>query len=193
MAATHPLDTICKLLDLSPRRVQQLSKEGIIPKAERGRYELVPAVRGYIHYLKERSVTGDVKEGDNIVSFDEARRRKLTAEAELAELDLSKEQGSVVSIEQTEKMWTGVLAAVRAKFLSLPTNLSSIVATEADQKICKDILSKGVEAALTELSQIEIRPETEDSSSGDKIAKEDGTTTEGDRKPVGRRKKKAKS
>ena len=100
--ATHPLDTICKLLDLSPRRVQQLSKEGVIPKAERGRYELVPAVRGYISYLKERTVTGDVKEGDNVISFDEARRRKIAAEAALAELELEKERGNVVSIEQTQ-------------------------------------------------------------------------------------------
>ena len=127
--ATHPLDTICELLDLSPRRMQQLSKEGVIPKAERGRYELVPAVRGYISYLKERTVTGDVKEGDNVISFDEARRRKIAAEAALAELELEKERGYVVSIEQTEKLWTSVLSAARAKFLSLKTNLASIVAT----------------------------------------------------------------
>ena len=130
--ATHPLDTICKLLDLSPRRMQLLSKEGVIPKAERGRYELVPAVRGYISYLKERTVTGDVKEGDNVISFDEARRRKIAAEAALAELELEKERGYLVSIEQTEKLRTSVLSAARAKFLSLPTNLASIVVTETD-------------------------------------------------------------
>ena len=36
--ATHPIGTISKLLDLSERRVQQLSREGVIPKAERGHY-----------------------------------------------------------------------------------------------------------------------------------------------------------
>ena len=38
-AATQPIAVIAKLLDLTERRVQQLSREGVIPKAERGRYE----------------------------------------------------------------------------------------------------------------------------------------------------------
>ena len=49
-----------------------------------------------------------------MVSLDEARRRKLIAEAELAELELQKERGEVVSIEETAKSWTKVLGAVRA-------------------------------------------------------------------------------
>lgn len=42
-APTYPVATIAKLLLLSDRRVQQLTKEGVIPKEERGRYELAPA------------------------------------------------------------------------------------------------------------------------------------------------------
>ena len=53
--ATHLLGTIAKLLDLSERRVQQLSREGVIP-AERGRGGTRAAVRGYIHYLRDRSL-----------------------------------------------------------------------------------------------------------------------------------------
>ncbi len=39
--ATYPVETIAELPDLTPRRVYQLTTEGIIPKASRGRYELV--------------------------------------------------------------------------------------------------------------------------------------------------------
>ncbi len=35
-SAAQPIGVIAKLLDLSERRVQQLSREGVIPKAERG-------------------------------------------------------------------------------------------------------------------------------------------------------------
>ncbi len=62
--ATYPVETIAELLNLTPRRVYQLTKEGIIPKASRGRYELVPAVRGYIKYLRDRAINADVKDGD---------------------------------------------------------------------------------------------------------------------------------
>ena len=44
--ATQPIGVIAKLLDLSERRVQQLSREGVIPKAERGQYDLIGSVRG---------------------------------------------------------------------------------------------------------------------------------------------------
>ena len=82
-----------------------------MPKnSERGRYELIPTVKGYIHWLRDRSLYGEAKaKSGNVVSLDEARRRKLIAEAELAELELQKERGEVVSIEETEKSWTEVI------------------------------------------------------------------------------------
>jgi phage terminase Nu1 subunit (DNA packaging protein) len=81
---TFPLDTICKLLDLTPQRVSQLVNMGVIPRKERGRYELVPVVRGYVHYLRERAVKGDVSSGDDY----SAHRARLTkAKADMAEMD----------------------------------------------------------------------------------------------------------
>ena len=101
--ATYPLGTISKLLDLSERRVQQLSREGVIPKAERGRYGLVGAVRGYVHYLRDRSIDSDV------VSIDVARQRKTAAEAELAEIELAKARADVVSIDDVALQWDAVV------------------------------------------------------------------------------------
>ena len=57
---TVPLETICKLLDLTPARISQLTSQGVIPRQERGRYEVVPVVRAYIKFLRERAVRGDV-------------------------------------------------------------------------------------------------------------------------------------
>ena len=47
---------MAKLLLLTPRRLQQLVTEGVVPKVERGRYELAPVIQAYIHYLRERMV-----------------------------------------------------------------------------------------------------------------------------------------
>ena len=107
MKTTYPIKTICQILDLTERRVRQLVTDGILPKnSEPGRYELIPTVKGYIHWLRDRSFYGEAKaKSGNVVSLDEARRRKLIAEAELADLELQKERGEVVSIEETEKSW----------------------------------------------------------------------------------------
>ncbi|MDR0703186.1 MAG: hypothetical protein LBF61_12465 [Azoarcus sp.] len=42
--STASVETIAKLLDMTPRRVQQLATEGVVPKPEKkGQYEIVPA------------------------------------------------------------------------------------------------------------------------------------------------------
>jgi len=64
MAATVSLDTICRLLDLTPQRINQLAKEGVIPKLERGKYELVPVVRAYIQFLRMGNLKRDLPEDD---------------------------------------------------------------------------------------------------------------------------------
>ena len=49
-----------------------------------------------------------------------------------------------------------MLSNVRAKLLALPTTMAAVTAVEADQKIVKELLSKAVEQALTELSAIDV-------------------------------------
>ena len=145
--ATHSLDTISKLLDLTPRRVQQLSKEGVIPKAERGRYELVPAVRGYISYLKERSIN------PGVISFDEVRARKTAAEAEMAELELLEKKEQLVPMTDIVDTWLDMVSACRSKMLSMPAKLAPVVAVEENPAICKRLIEEQIVEALDEIAR----------------------------------------
>lgn len=52
---TYPVGVIAKLLMLTERRVQQLVDAGFIPKAARGKYDLVGSVQGYVRFLKEQN------------------------------------------------------------------------------------------------------------------------------------------
>jgi phage terminase Nu1 subunit (DNA packaging protein) len=82
---TYPVGTIAKLLMLTDRRVQQLSKEGVIPKADRGRYELAPAVQGYIRYLQSLDVgPGEGEEG--AINYQSEKARRMRADADLKEM-----------------------------------------------------------------------------------------------------------
>ena len=91
-AMVVPAKTIAKLFDVTERRVQQLAKKGIITKNERGRYDLKAAVQGYIKFLRKSSLEGP----EGTISLDEARRRKLTAEATLSELELAQKRETLV-------------------------------------------------------------------------------------------------
>ena len=65
-----------------------------------------------------------------------------------------------------------MLSAVRAKMLALPTTMAAVASVETDQKIVKELLSKAVEQALTELSAIDVGPSREVSASSDQNSSE---------------------
>jgi phage terminase Nu1 subunit (DNA packaging protein) len=88
--ASQPIAVISKLLDLSERRVQQLSREGVIPKAMRGQYDLIGSVRGYVRYLREQAKSAQAGAPD----YAAERARFIRARADLAEIDVEAWAGS---------------------------------------------------------------------------------------------------
>lgn len=93
--------------------------------------------------------TGGVKLGSD---FDEARTRKINAEAEIAELNLAQIHGTLVVADDVIKAWDDVLGAMKTKILSLPSKGAPVLSTETDTTICKNILEDLVTEVLEELS-----------------------------------------
>ena len=52
---TVPLNTMAKLLDITPRRVNISQNKRVLPKLKKGRYAVVPVVRAYINYLPQQN------------------------------------------------------------------------------------------------------------------------------------------
>jgi phage terminase Nu1 subunit (DNA packaging protein) len=81
VALMVPVSTIAHALDVTPRRVQQLAAEGVIPKAERGRYPLIPVVRAY---LAHQRAAPEVGPGELDPAQERARKdRALAISAEI--------------------------------------------------------------------------------------------------------------
>jgi phage terminase Nu1 subunit (DNA packaging protein) len=80
---SQPIGVIARLLDLSERRIQQLSRDGVIPKTERGQYDLVAAVRGFVAYLRDLAV----KAQGGAPDFGVERARLIKAKADIAEME----------------------------------------------------------------------------------------------------------
>lgn len=146
---TYPAKTIAKLLMLTERRVQQLAKDGVIPKAERGRYELAPAVQAYIRFLQER-VAGNA--GQASVDYHTEKARKIKAEADIAEIEAAKLRGEVVEADEVKRAWLVILGEVRAQLIGpVPTRIGArlIGVTEEAQikSVVKDEISLAMAAA----------------------------------------------
>lgn len=99
--------------------------------------------------MEKKNSTGGILIGS---SYDEARTRKVNAEAEIAELELAKIRGTLCMTNDVVAAWESVLHACKAKFLALPTKVAPILATETDVVVAKDYLESAIREALTELS-----------------------------------------
>lgn len=149
--ATHPVGTIAKLLMLSERRVQQLTADGVIPRAERGRYEIAPAVQGYIKYLQDRAITGN---GD--IDYATEKSRLTKAQADLAEIEVARSRGDVVGAEQLTRNLTNLFTEIRTNMRNIPGRVSSSLLGLTDERKMKTVLLAEIDQALTSLSEMDM-------------------------------------
>lgn len=169
VAPTYPVATIAKLLLLSDRRVQQLTKEGVIPKAERGRYELAPAVQGYVRFLQERSLRSD----SSPIDYHMEKARLTKAQADSAEIEAAKARQDVASVKQIEKNLAGLFAEVRTNIRNIPDRVVSSLIGMTDEREFKNILAREIDLALDALAEsdvlIEASEEAEESTADGEI------------------------
>lgn len=150
--ATYPISVIARLLDLTERRVQQLTREGVIPKTERGRYELVPAVRGYIRYLRDRSVGRD---GATIPDIASERARLTREQADRAAMENAKARSELISAPTVQKALERTFMAFKARIEAIPRKavprLKGVTGDAAREKVLRDLNRE----ALSELSNFD--------------------------------------
>lgn len=159
---TYPGGTIAKLLMLTERRVQQLAKEGIIPKAERGRYELGPAVQGYIRFLQDRNVMAGTANGAPI-DYAAEKSKKIKAERQKIELELKKSTGELVPLDQLERALAETFAEVKANIRNVPSRVATALIGEASETRIKSVILDEIDQALESLGEFDLQePEVGD-------------------------------
>jgi phage terminase Nu1 subunit (DNA packaging protein) len=162
-SASQPIAVIAKLLDLSERRVQQLSREGVIPKATRGQYDLIGSVRGYVRYLRDQATKAQAGAPD----YAAERARFIRARADLAEMEAETRRGAVIAAEDAEAGWIAVLALLRTRLLALPDRLAPRVHAAASPGAVRDMLREALREALEELAETDVRPERDEDPAAD--------------------------
>ena len=149
---SQPTAVIARLLDLTERRVQQLSREGVIPKGEHGRYDLIGAVRGYVRYLRDLALRADA----GVADYGIERARLIKARADLAEMEAAQKRGELIPAHEVRHAWGEIVAHLRARLLVLPDKIAPIVHEASTIPQARDIVRKAVHEALADLATTEI-------------------------------------
>lgn len=152
---SQPIGVIAKLLDLSERRVQQLSREGVIPKATRGQYDLIGSVRGYVRYLRDQAAQAQAGAPD----YASERARFIRARADLAEMEAEQRRGALIAAEEIEAAWIKVLALLRTRLLALPDRLAPRAHEQTTVADTRDLIRATIREVLDDLAETHVAPE----------------------------------
>ena len=109
--------TLCELSGLTDRRHRQLAAEGFFPPPVRGQYQLRLAITGLFRYYRELHQ----KRGATLAK---KRERKVDNENRLMEIEIGKEEKTVVDVQDFLRRWEALY--VEMKQIVLGSNLADI-------------------------------------------------------------------
>ena len=87
-----------------------------------------------------------------VISWDEARARKVAAEAEMAEIELAKERGLLLPVEMVAEINENIFGVFRARMNALPAKAAPDVFSADSLSEAKTLLKGHINAALDELA-----------------------------------------
>jgi phage terminase Nu1 subunit (DNA packaging protein) len=150
--ATATVATLAKLFNLTERRVRGLGLDGIIPRPQDGKYDLVGSVQGYVKYLQGRAEGRGIEDQD----VHAERARLVRAQAYKTEMEIASLERSLLSVDEVVDAWEQLVGAFRAKCLALPSKLAARLAVIHETRKIQAALTAAVREALQELSQFDL-------------------------------------
>lgn len=120
------IQRIADSFGVTPRRVQQLAKEGM-PKSARGDYDEVACLRWYVKHLQDKMASGATRPDGEM----SGRERFDTAKAEMAELDLAAKRAQVLTVADYELAMTALINPARHELLAIEARLRPSIGAEA--------------------------------------------------------------
>lgn len=110
------------------------------------------SVEGRVSLYRLTEVIEKLQGPGTPTNFDDAKTRKMSADAELAEAELARVRKTQVPVEDVARAFGDEITACRAKMLSIPTKVGPRVAIETDENVCRDLIEREIIEALNELS-----------------------------------------
>jgi len=133
-----------RVLGISRATIANLATDGVLPRADRGLFNLSACVQAYIRHKLVLAGAADVATKSLVA--ERSRLAKLRADA--AERDARVEAGELVDVEDIEAAWLGVVSVARSRVLLIPTKVAPRIITLKTAAEAKALLQKEINVAL---------------------------------------------
>lgn len=147
---------LAEYLGLSTRRIRQLSKEGVVIKSQKARYDLKKSVLGYINSIRQQE-----KQMDSNIE-----KLKLTKEATSLQHEQLKKRKTELQVQEMEKklhrsedveyFWNAMVLAAKSRLTAIPVKCAPLLVGIEDRKEIQSILKREVAEALNEVADYDV-------------------------------------
>lgn len=141
--------SLAAAIGITPARVNQLVKEGVVIRNEEdkgGGVYLYESVKNY--WLTQKQTTGE----DEEINLDQERAKHERTKREIAELKLAMMESRAYDARTVELVMTEMLSNLRTQLLGLPSKMAPILAGNQKEQIY-ELMTKEIEEKLSELSE----------------------------------------
>jgi len=125
----YPASTLAKLFNLSERRIRQLAQQGIIPKKEKDKYDVVASVQGYLKYLQEQAAG----QGLTTEAIHIQRLRRIKAQADEKELSVGEQSGQLINVHTAVERGGRSVMATKTGLLAMADRITQMLGLSLTQ------------------------------------------------------------
>lgn len=153
---------LAAILGRTTRQIRYLDAAGIPHRRVNGREKRYPLPDAVDWYYRRQ-----YEQREEPTSLDDARRRKLVAEAEIAEYDLAEKRGDMFTGDYLDRQLRGMLHVVSAAARRLPNRWAEDVVGLDTVEAAESKLEAMADSFLEELAELDLGPLDDDEGEAD--------------------------
>ena len=137
-----------RVLGISRASIANLATDGILPRADRGLFNLPACVQAYLRHKLVKAKASDV----TVHSLVAERSRLTKIKADVAEVEARKLAGELVPAADIEAAWLAVAGTVRTRLLLIPAKTAPRIVALKTPAEAQALLRKEINAALAAIA-----------------------------------------
>jgi phage terminase Nu1 subunit (DNA packaging protein) len=151
-------EELAQFVGVDPRRIQQLTKEGVIKKEpgdkKTAKYDFVRNVHSLLQYYRQKSDSRRSGDSDEMAN---EKLKQISVKRKLEELKLAQLEGDLHKAEDIERVIGAVLTRLRINLLAIPMGLAPILRDMDDTREIAEKLDERIRRAMNEVADMDLK------------------------------------
>jgi phage terminase Nu1 subunit (DNA packaging protein) len=151
-------EELAQFVGVDPRRIQQLTKEGVIKKEpgdkKNAKYDFVRNVHSLLQYYRQKS---DSRRSDDSEEMAREKLKQISTKRKLEELKLAQLERDLHKAEDIERIIGAVLTRLRINLLAIPMGLAPVLRDMDNTREIAEKLDGRIRRAMNEVADMDLK------------------------------------